>query len=335
MGTRLDLSKYTVADPLKSSLQVVGTLAPMAALWALTAVLVERGDWWWSLLLVVPSVGLRTRAMLLQHDAGHHALFSEPRVNDALGHLLGLVTWAPYLYWRRTHAMHHVNSSRLEGRDELGSITTLTVDEYLDLPPGRRLAYRLSRNPWLFCVLGGLFQFVVKHRYPWDMPGDWRREWRSVHLTNLSSAALWIGLALVFSPMTVLLVEGPILVLSAAAAVWLIFIQHVFEGGFFARAGGWSLDDASLRGSSFYRLPALLEWCTASVGYHHVHHFAPRIPNYRLREAFLAHPELHVEPLTLVESLRCWDLKLWDERAGAFVGFPDESRAPAREAPPA
>lgn len=313
------------------------TVVPLIALWLLTASLVNTRGWWWSLALCVVSTGLRTRAMLIQHDVGHHSFVHSVWVNDAIGHFLGLFTWAPYLYWRRTHAMHHVNSSRIEGRDELGSITTLTVKEYEALSEGGRFAYRLSRNAFMLCIVGGLFQFVVKHRYPWDMPRTWVREWRSVWLTNLASLAMWAGLAAYFGLGTVVLVELPILVLSAGAAVWLIFIQHVFEGGFFAQGSDWNLDDASLRGSSYYQLPALLQWCTANVGFHHVHHYAPKIPNYRLAEAYAAHPEFHVRPLTLRESLRCWDLKLWDEETQRFVGFPaiESAHAPSRTTPAA
>lgn len=260
--------------------------------------------------------------MLLQHDAGHHSLFLSAAANDALGSLLGVLTWAPYLYWRRTHAMHHVNSSRLEGRDELGSITTLTVDEYLALTPTRQHLYRVSRNPWAFCFLGGLFQFVLKHHYPWDMPRSWRREWHNVWATNAASLLLWSALSVKFGVYTVVAVETPILLFSGAAAVWLIFIQHVYEGGFFARGEEWTLEKAALTGSSFYQLPALLEWCTLHVGYHHIHHLAPRIPNYRLKAAHLANPHLQVPALTLRKSLECWHQELWDERMRRFVRFP-------------
>ena len=322
---KIDVSAFAAPKKWHSVGQLIATVVPLLGLWWLMA---EAAHVSWAIVavLVLPATGLRMRAMLLQHDCGHRSLFGSARANDAVGLALGVLSWAPFNYWRRTHAQHHVDSSRLEGREELGSIMTLTVNEYDALTPGRKMLYRLYRNPFFLCGFGGPFQFLIKHRFPWDTPKRWRREWLSVLVTDLALAAVVWLLARHYGLRTVLAVELPVMVLSSAAAVWLIYIQHVFPGGYFVAGAGWNQKDASLRGSSYYRLPALLAWCTADVGLHQVHHYGQKIPNYRLRECFDAIEAFHVMPLSLRDSLKCWALKLWDEESGQFVAFPAAAR---------
>jgi omega-6 fatty acid desaturase (delta-12 desaturase) len=327
---RLDLSDFAEARTSTSVLQLITTLAALTAWWWLTAA-TAHVSWVLTAAMAFVGTGLRVRSMLLQHDCGHRSLFHSQLANDVVGSALGVLGWAPFFYWQRTHAMHHVNSSRTEGREELGSIMTFTVREYEALTPANRLLYRVYRNPIFLCCVGGPLQFLIKHRFPWDTPRSWRKAWVSVLGTNLGLIGMTWLLASHWGLKTVLQVELPVICMSSFVAVWLIYIQHVFPGGYFAAGKAWNLEEASIRGSSYYLLPRLLRWCTANVGIHQVHHYSPKIPNYRLQECLDAHSEFQVKPLTLTDSLQCWKLKLWDEESGQFVAFPSEF-SPARSA---
>jgi acyl-lipid omega-6 desaturase (Delta-12 desaturase) len=258
------------------------------------------------------------RVFILQHDCGHGALFRARALNEAIGSVLGVVTLAPYHYWRRTHALHHANANNLDRRG-LGYMNLLTVDEYRALSPAGRRWYRLYRNPWFLVGFGVPFQFLVKHRLPLDVPRAWRWEWASVIGTDAALLGAAWGLwraDLLGATLTVLL---PTYVGVFWIGGWLFWVQHTFAGAWHAREEAWDATRAALEGSSWFDLPAVLAWFTGDIGLHHVH---ARIPNYRLREAMRAVPELGaVPPISLSASLRTGALALWDERAGRLVGF--------------
>lgn len=302
--------------------QLVNTLVPFAALWALMAYSVVR-EWHyaWTLLLALPAAGLYVRTFIIQHDCGHGSFFASERANTWVGRCLGLVTLFPYAYWRKTHAIHHGTSGNLDRR-EVGDIDTLTVAEYRALPLWRRLSYRLYRSTAVMLVLGPAWQFVIKHRFPFDMPLTWKKEWASVMLNNLALAVAVVGLGLLIGWHTALLVHLPIVLIAGAIGVWLFYVQHTFEGAYWTRHEHWDSNEAAVAGSSHLDLPRVLHWFTGNIGYHHLHHLSSRIPNYRLRECFESSPRLQQAPrLTLWSSLRSARLKLWDEDSGRLVGF--------------
>lgn len=276
----------------------------------------------WTALLLLPAAGFYVRLFIIQHDCGHGSFFQSSRANRWLGAGLGVITMFPFAYWKKTHAVHHATSGNLDKR-ELGDIRTWTVDEYLARSRLARFCYRFYRNTFVMLAIGPLYQFVAKHRLPIGMPWRWKKEWRSVALNNLALAVLgtavclWLGWQVLFT------VHLPVIVLAGAFGVWLFYVQHTFEGGYWTRATTWSAQRAALDGSSFYDLPPLLRWFTANIGYHHIHHLAPRIPNYRLRAAHELSPLLPgVRRLGLCDSLACARMKLWDESRGCMVGFP-------------
>jgi len=240
-----------------------------------------------------------------------------------VGFWIGVLTLTPYAYWRKTHAYHHAHAGDLDLRG-FGDIDTLTVKEYLALPWHRRLAYRCYRHPLVLFGVGAVFHFVVIHRYPWSTPREWRGAWRSVWLTNLALAATIFALGVILGFRNLLLVHGPILVLSCGAGVWLFYVQHQFENTYWHRHQDWDYYDAALEGSSLLVLPRPLQWLTANIGIHHVHHLSARIPNYRLEEAMSQVTELQTPTrITMGDSLGLISLTLWCEDRHKLVRFRD------------
>ena len=313
-------------DPVtrKSVWQLASTALLFAAACTLMYLSLDVG-YWLTLLLAVPTTFLLIRLFIVQHDCGHGAFFRSTLAADITGSIIGVLTLTPYHYWKKTHAMHHATSGNLEHRG-FGDIDTLTVDEYLARSRWGRFKYRVYRHPAVLFGVGAVIHFFVRHRLPTIMPRDWTRERRSVLWTDVALAAFIVIMGLLIGFGHFLLIYLPLMTLSASVGVWLFYVQHQFEPTYWEHDERWAYTDAALVGSSYYRLPPLLQWATGNIGLHHVHHLNPRIPNYRLHEALRSVPELQrVTTLTLWQSLRCVRLTLWDERARKLVCFPSGS----------
>ena len=313
------LNRYRQASTGRSAVELAITAVPFAALWIAAWVALQHGHWW-GLLLTVPAAAFLVRLFMLQHDCGHGAFFRHKPLNDWVGRLISIATLTPYDYWRGSHAIHHATAGDL-GRRGIGDLVTLTVVEYLALPWRRRLGYRLFRHPAVIFGLGPTYVFLLGHRLPLDSMGGGWRPWLSTMATNLAIAvvvggAMWVGGVGPF-----LLVQLPTSLLAGSIGVWLFYVQHQFEGTFWARSPSWSLREAALRGSSHYHLPGPLGWFTGDIGLHHVHHLNSRIPFYRLRQVLRDHPELDTDRLTMAQSVRAFRLSLWDETAGRLISF--------------
>jgi len=327
-GTDMDalrraLRAQQASDPRRAALQVGVTFALFVGL-LVAMYATAHVAWWLTIALAVPAAGLVVRIFILQHDCGHGALFRSKRANDWIGRLCSLATLTPYANWRRHHNGHHAIWNNLDRRESGTDIysTCLTVAEYRRLSPTRRLLYRAGRHPLVALVLLPPLVFVLLYRLPFDTPADWRRERNSVHLTNLALVGLFAGIGLAFGYGTMAKVQVPVIAFAAIAGVWLFAVQHRFHGAVWLRGDAWSPTAASLRGSSHLRLPQPLRWFSGDIGYHHVHHLNPRIPNYRLAECHASDRTLGaVSSIGLVEGLRasrCW---LWDEATARMISF--------------
>jgi omega-6 fatty acid desaturase (delta-12 desaturase) len=312
------VAKYQNPDLRRSLWNMANTFIPYFVGWYLMYRSLEI-SYWLTLALAVPVAGLLVRIFIILHDCGHSSYFTSAKANDWVGTLCGFLTFTPYLQWRRHHAIHHASSGDLDRRG-VGDVLTLTVKEYLALPWWKRLGYRLYRNPFVMLVLGSLFIFVIAHRFVSSKSG--RRERFNVHLTNLALLAMFLVLGWAIGFEAVLLVHVPLLVISCVAGVWMFYVQHQFEDTYWERHPEWQYALAALKGSSYYKLPRVLQWFTGNIGFHHIHHLSPKIPNYNLQKCMDENPVFHhVTVVTFWESLKTMSLKLWDEEQEKLVGF--------------
>ncbi len=325
------LGPYRQADVGRAMFELAVTFPPFAALWTAMLIAARHGLFWLSFALAPLAAGLLIRTFMIQHDCGHGSFLPSKLANDWMGRAIGVLTFTPYDYWRRSHAIHHATSGNLDRRG-IGDIKTLTVREYFARSARGRLLYRLYRHPLVMFGIGPAYTFLIESRLPFGFMRKGAMPWLSTMSTNagiLIAAGLLIwGVGL----MPFLAVHLPVMLLAATAGVWLFYVQHQFEATTWDWTADWRQPDAALTGSSFYDLPEPLRWFSANIGVHQVHHLSSGIPFYRLREVLRDHPELgEVGRLTLWSSLRCVRLALWDEDKRRLVSFRD-ARATRRAA---
>lgn len=314
------LAPYQRPDQCLALWQLLTSTIPYAIGWLFMAYSLQY-SYWLTCLFAVPTAGFFLRLFMIQHDCGHGSFFPSRKANNVLGFILGVVTLTPYAYWRKTHAIHHATSGDLNRRG-FGDITTLTVKEYAALSKTRQWCYRAYRHPFVMFGLGLFLQILVKHRYPWNLPSHWQREWRSVHLTNLILALIIGVMVFTMGLKSFLMVFVPVMLIASACGAWLFYVQHQFEDTYWRQNNQWDFHQAGLQGSSYYELPRLLQWFTANIGFHHIHHLSFRLPNYHLEACFKNIPELQqANRVTLGLSWRLASLKLWDEDQQKLVVF--------------
>ena len=314
------LAEYRDPQISRSTFEIVVTVLPLLALWAAMWAALQVSPWL-CLPLAVPAAAFLVRLFMIQHDCSHGSFFPRRRANDWVGRVIGVITLTPHDLWRRTHAIHHAGMGNLDERG-IGDVTTLTVREYLRRGRWQRLAYRIYRHPAMLFGVGPTYLFLLQHRLPVGLMGKGWQPWISTMATNLAIAAISAGVVILFGIEAFLLIVLPTAMLAASAGVWLFYVQHQFEHTYWEQDGAWSHAESSLQGSSYYVLPGVLRWLTANIGMHHVHHLNSRIPFYRLPEVLEDHPALaNASRLTLVQSLRCVRLTLWDERRKRLISF--------------
>jgi omega-6 fatty acid desaturase (delta-12 desaturase) len=325
IGSRTDNSawkqvvkRYQKPSAGRATWQIVNTLVPYAALWYLIYLSLAV-SWWLTVPLAALAGAFTVRAFIIFHDCGHGSFFDSRAANHIVGAITGVLTFTPFYHWRWQHAIHHATAGDLDRRGT-GDVWTLTVREYLESSRWKRFAYRLARNPLVLFVLAPLFLFLVMQRVPSrDAPP---RERRSVYWTNLGIAVVALGLIWLFGLKAYLIVQLTVLLVAGSAGVWLFYVQHQFEGVYWNRSEEWDYATAALQGSSFYKLPKVLQWFSGNIGYHHIHHLSTRIPNYYLEKCQRDEPLFQtVRPITLVSSFKCFNFRLWDEQRRKLVGF--------------
>ncbi len=319
-----ELKRFEKTNPRRVALQLLDTLVPYLALLALMYLTMT-----WHLpyvvtaLLAIPAGALMVRNFIIFHDCVHGTFVSSPLGRQVIGNVLGVLTFTAFSDWRRSHGIHHSAAGNLDRRG-IGDIWTMTLEEYAASSRLRRIGYRLFRNPFIMFGLGPLYSFVLGHRLP--TRGASRNQVLNVILTNVAIAGIIVVSAFTIGIKAYLLIQAPVFLVGGAAGVWLFYVQHQFDPSYWARTGEWASMEAAMRGSSYYKLPPVLQWISGNIGLHHIHHLRPRIPNYNLQECLDATPELQLaNPLRLWPSLKSVRLKVWDERRKLLITFREMS----------
>jgi omega-6 fatty acid desaturase (delta-12 desaturase) len=286
---------------------------------AMTVTVVAGLPHWIPLLLVVPAALFLVRVFIIFHDCTHGSFLPSNRANRIVGFLTGLLVFTPFEPWRVSHLRHHATNGQLDHRG-FGDVLTMTYEEYEQASRWERLKYRAYRHPVVLFLFGSVYTFLIMHRFK-GLKGT-RAERRSVAATNLGIAAVAAAVAIPLGIGTYALVQLPVMFVAGIFGIWLFYIQHQFDPGYWAHDDTWDRVDAALYGASYYKLPRLLQWFTGNIGIHHLHHLRPRIPNYRLQRAYDEVPQTHIDrPLTFRRSLRAIRYNLWSETQERFLSF--------------
>ncbi len=320
---REQLAPYARPNMTRSVLDVATSVVPYLVLWVLMYLMVGH-SYLLTLLLAIPTAGFLVRTFVVFHDCAHGAFLPSKRANALLGVAVGLLVFETFAAWRHAHAVHHASAGDLDRRG-VGDVPTITVAEYRARPWRGRLAYRLFRHPLVMFGVGPIVALVIQPRF---VPRSARpRIKRAVLLTDAALFALVGGACWLVGWRDYLLVQGPLVMLGGAVGIWLFFVQHQFDGVYWENGDRWTFADAALRGSSYLKLPRVLQFFSGNIGLHHVHHLSARIPNYNLQRAHDENRMFHDTPtLSLADALRATRLKLYDEDGRQMVTFAQARR---------
>ena len=314
------IRKYERSNLLKAVWQITNTFIPYLILCILMYLSYKAGfPYWITICLGIVASGMLVRIFIFFHDCAHQSFFASRKANTVIGYICGVLTFTPYEEWRKSHGWHHNTFGDLDRRGQ-GDVWTLTAEEFHTASKLKRFWYRFFRNPFVLLCLGPAYLFLVSYRYPHK--GAKRRQSYSVLVTNVAIAIIILLASLTIGFKAYALIQLPVIFFAGVIGVWLFYIQHQFEGVYWSRHDQWDPIKASLYGSSYYKLPKVIQWFTGNIGLHHIHHLRARIPNYNLQKAYDdTKVFLDVEPLTIRKSIACLQLKLWDEKGQKLVGF--------------
>lgn len=320
------VSRYNEPDNRKSWWQVINSAGSYIVMWILM-IWSLKYSYWITLVLAVPAAGFLVRTFIIFHDCGHGSFFRSKQLNAIVGVITGLLVFTPYHRWHRDHHIHHQTVGNLDKRG-IGDVATLTVDEYRNRSWLQRFLYRLYRNPFFLFGLAPLLLFVVLYRFPKKYMSV--REHVYVQLTNLALVLIVFSMIMAIGWKAYLMIQIPVLYIATVHGVWLFYVQHQFRHVKWSDSSGWDYRTMALEGSSFFRLPAALNWFTGNIGYHHIHHLSPLIPNYNLKKCNDENDLFReIKPITFRTAFESLILRLWDEKKGMLVSFREWRRATA------
>lgn len=315
---RAVVAEYQKPNPLRASWQLINTVGSYLGVWVLIYFALQI-SWWLVLPLALLASGLLVRTFIIFHDCGHGSFFKSSLANDIWGFITGLLTFTPYYQWRWEHAVHHATSGNLDKRG-MGDVWTMTVQEYLESTRWKRFSYRLARNPMILFFVAPIFLFVLRQRFP--SPKASQKERESVWWMNFALLIVAVIMSYIFGTFSYFLIQLTIMAIAGSVGVWLFYVQHQFEDVYWERGENWDFMKAGIQGSSFYQLPKVLQWFSGNIGFHHIHHLSPRIPNYNLQRCHEADPIFRdVKPLTFFASFKSLQHRLWDETSKKLVGY--------------
>lgn len=320
-GWQKVIKAYQQPDVSRSVWQIINSYGGLAISWVLMYFSLRIG-FWLTLLLALPAAGFLVRIFIIQHDCGHASFFKSRRANDLVGGISGVFTMTPYKLWRKSHAVHHAHHADLDDRGT-GDVWTLTIDEYFEAPWWKKVTYRVFRNPVFLFVIAPAIQFMIVQRYHFGYRPHWKNgEFASVYWTNLGLLFL-VGVPAYFLGFwPTMAIYVPSVLIASSIGTWLFYVQHQFEETYWEHKPEWDYTLAAMHGSSYYKLPRVIQWFTGNIGFHHIHHLSPRIPNYNLERCHEDNPLLqNVVQLTLLSSIKTVRLALWDETERRLVSF--------------
>ena len=311
------VAKYAKADMKRSLWQIANTLIPYFVLWGFM-IWSLRFSYWITLGLAVLAAGFLMRTFIIFHDCGHGSFFKSRKANDFVGRITGFLNFTPYYRWKHDHAIHHATAGDLDRRG-VGDILTLTVREYLAAPWWMKTGYRVLRNPFFLLGVAPLMLFLITQRIPARSQG--RRERASVLWTDFSLVVVIALMCWLIGWKSFLMIQLPIIWITSTMGVWMFYVQHNFDPSYWDNHESWEFVKAGLQGSSFYKLPLILQWFSGNIGFHHIHHLSAKIPNYNLPRCYYENSLFHVKPLTIRASLISLSLRLYDEERKMLVGW--------------
>lgn len=312
------ISRYDKPDTARSIWQVINSVVPYFGLWYLMYLSLDI-SYWITLALSFIAAGFLVRIFIIFHDCGHGSFFRTKRANRIVGTILGSLVFTPYDRWHNDHAVHHTTVGNLDKRGR-GDVWTLTADEYRNLSKRERIIYRLYRNPVILFGIGPFMLFVVWFRFTRKSHSP--AEKRSVYITNLFLIGYIAILISLMGWKAFLLIQGPVIYIATVAGVWLFYLQHQFDRVIWSRQGDWDYKTMAMEGSSYLKFPKILQWFSGNIGFHHIHHLSPRIPNYNLEQCHFENEMFsEIKPVTFIPSLKTMGLRLWDEQRGKLISF--------------
>lgn len=318
------VSRYNKPDNLKSWWQITNSVVAYLLMWVLM-IWSLKISYWLTLALTIPAAGFLVRTFIIFHDCGHGSFFRSKRMNAIIGVITGLLVFTPYNRWHRDHRIHHQTVGNLEKRG-IGDVMTLTVEEYNKKSRWQRFVYRLYRHPVFLLGIAPMLLFVVLQRIPKKYMSV--KEHAYVQLTNLALILIITIMIITIGWKAYLMIQLPILYIATVHGVWLFYVQHQFRHVKWSDATSWDYKTMALDGSSFFKLPAVLNWFTGNIGYHHIHHLSPLIPNYNLKRC---HDEntlvSQVKPVTFWSAFESLMLRLYDEKKGMLITFREKRLA--------
>lgn len=318
MEWRKDISPFEKSQIGRSTWQIINTIVPFFALWYI-AYLTLSVSFWLSLMPSILAAGFLVRTFIIFHDCCHRSFFKSKLANEILGNITGVMTLCPYMQWKYSHSVHHTTNGNLDKRGT-GDIWVMTVEEYLAAPMKTKIAYRIYRNPITLFGIGPVYIFLIDYRF--NRKDAKMNEKLNTYLTNFAIIGAIVAMTLLIGWQAFLLIQVPIFLVSSIAGVWMFYVQHQFEEGYFEEDESWDYVQAAIKGSSFYKLPAFISWMTGDIGYHHVHHLSPRVPNYHLQKAHEKNELLQkAYTITFWESIKTIRFRMWDEEEKKFIGF--------------
>jgi acyl-lipid omega-6 desaturase (Delta-12 desaturase) len=312
------VAPYAEPDTKKSIIQIINTIAPFFLLWFLAYESLSV-SLWLTIPIAILAAGFVIRIFIIFHDCTHLAFFKNKKANRIVGTITGIITLFPFEQWKYEHSIHHATSGNLDKRGT-GDVWVMTVDEYVSASFWGRLAYRIYRNPIVMFGLGPFYLYLIKTRF--NRKGARRKERINTYLVNIAVVMLYSFMIWLVGWQAFLIIQIPILLVAGSLGIWLFYVQHQFEDSYFENEEEWDFVKAAVEGSSFYKLPKVFQWISGNIGYHHVHHLIPRVPNYNLQKAHEATPEMqYVTMINLKTSLQSIHFRLYDEENKTFVTF--------------